>query len=226
MPFQTYQVSTVFCCQCPASQYLLQECPPQSLEEFSDHRLEVFILFLRQWFQLKLTRLLKPFSFFFGGWKVALSSMPSEHITYCNFWPLKRNLLICVVISNTQKVLTDYLVLICLPCSCTILQPARGWLLVTSTCSAGPLSCRSVTRAQSSLYLAPVVCMEIVLSSWSTCVLSLFCQCFDLHEKEFGSFRGSMMEQTIKYSLVWLAWRDICNIFGDICFEWLVQANP
>lgn len=123
MPFQTYRVSTVFCCQCPASHYLLQESPSQSLEEFSDHGLEVFILFLRQWFQLKLTRLLKPFSFFFGGWKVALSSMPFEHITYCNFFaeklPLKRNLLICVVISNTQKVLTDYVVLICLPCSCT-----------------------------------------------------------------------------------------------------------
>lgn len=152
-----------------------------------------------------------------------LSSIPAEYITYCHFWSLKRDLSLPVAILNTQKVLIDYLMLACLP-YLLILFSSSCWR-VTAVDSCPLWATWSIVWSQTTLCFAPVVCVEIVLSRWSSCILSLSYQHFDLHEEEFVNFHDSMMEATIKYLDVSRVWHDICNVF-DIYFEWLVLTNP
>lgn len=153
-----------------------------------------------------------------------LSSIPAEYITYCHFWSLKRDLSLPVAILNTQKVLIDYLILAYLPYLLILFSPSCRRVTAVGSCLLW--ATWSIIWSQTTLCFAPVVCVEIVLSCWSSCILSLFYQHFDLREEEFVSIHDSVMEPTIKYLDVSLVWHDIGNVFGDICCKWLGQTNP
>lgn len=174
---------------------------------------------------VKAYQIIKTFLLFFSFWRMEEVSVIQHSCWVYNLLPLlifeERFIASC---GNTEYSKgTHWLLDPCLPS--IFIDTLLSFLPKSDCCWLLPTAW-SVIWSQTTLCFAPVVCVEIVLSCWSSCILSLFYQRFDLHEEEFVSIHHNMMEPTIKYLDVSLARHDICNVFGDICFELLVQTNP